>query len=313
MFSLSCCWCSHRHSDGYAMAREMADIGFEYVELSHGVRITLVPGILKAVDEGIIKVSSTHNFCPLPMGIVHAAPNLFEPSSLDAREHDQWLRHTKRSIDFAAQVKARVLVCHLGSVHFFWLNPGRKLRAYARRHARDAHMGNPRYRALLDKCSNRLRKRLGPYWERTKETVGEVLAYAKQKGVRLGFENREKFEELPFDADFADYFATLPADVSAGYWHDTGHADIKQSMGMIDHRAQLEKLSARTIGFHLHDVDAEGSDHQPIGTGHIDFNMVSEFWRPEHVLVLELSPRVPVEGVRISKERVEALLARKWA
>ena len=51
--------------------------------------------------------SSTHNFCPLPTGVVQAAPNLFEPSARESREHDQWLRHTKRSLDFAAQVKAR--------------------------------------------------------------------------------------------------------------------------------------------------------------------------------------------------------------
>lgn len=100
------------------MLREMADLGYEYVELSHGIRITLVPGILKAVEEGVVKISSTHNFCPLPTGVVQAAPNLFEPSVTEHREHDQWLRHTKRSIDFAAQVKARVLVCHLGSVTF---------------------------------------------------------------------------------------------------------------------------------------------------------------------------------------------------
>jgi hypothetical protein len=69
-------------------------------------------------------------------------------------------------------------------------------------------------------------------------------------------------------------------------------------------------MKPRTIGFHLHDVNAEGSDHQPIGTGHIDFKMVSEFWRPEHVLVLELSPRVSVAGVKASKEKIDGLLGR---
>ena len=119
ILALSTSWCSHRHTDGYVMLREMAALGYEYVELSHGIRITLVLGILKAVEEGVVKISSTHNFCPLPTGVVQAAPNLFEPSVTEHREHDQWLWHTKRSIDFAAQVKARVLVCHLGSVTFF--------------------------------------------------------------------------------------------------------------------------------------------------------------------------------------------------
>ena len=308
LLSLSTCWSSHRHNDGYAMAREAAGLGFEYLELSHGVRITLVPGILRAVEEGLIKISSTHNFCPLPTGVVHAAPNLFEPSADDLREHEQWLRHTKRSIDFAAQVKATVLVCHLGSVRFFWLNPGRKLRAYATRHADRKLVEDEAYRALLEKSRAKLRKKMAPFWEQTKQSVNEVLAYAKQKGVRLGLENREKFEELPVDEDFPAFISGLPADASAGYWHDTGHADIKETMGMINHRLQLDLMKPRTIGFHLHDVNAQGQDHQPIGTGHIDFKMVSEYWRPEHVLVLELSPRVSVEGVKASKAAVEALL-----
>ena len=41
-------------------------------------RITLLPGIIDAVDEGEIKISSLHNFCPLPMGVEHAAPNIFK-------------------------------------------------------------------------------------------------------------------------------------------------------------------------------------------------------------------------------------------
>ena len=107
------------------MLTDMAALGFEYVELSHGIRITLVPGIMRAVEEGVVKVSSTHNFCPLPTGVVQAAPNLFEPSVKQHREHDQWLRHTKRTIDFAAQVKARVVKWPWDLVEF---NAGELLR-----------------------------------------------------------------------------------------------------------------------------------------------------------------------------------------
>ncbi len=293
------------------MLREMAELGFEYVELSHGIRITLVPGILKAVEEGVVKISSTHNFCPLPTGVVQPAPNLFEPSAGDPREHDQWLRHTRRSIDFAAQVQARVVVCHLGSVSFFWFNPARRLRNYLRANrgaGRDPE--NRAYAALLEKCRAKLRKRMQPFWTRTKASVTEILEYAGQKGVKLGFENREKFEELPLDDDYAEFLQGLPAGAPAGYWHDTGHADIKEGMGLLNHRRHLEVLLPRTLGFHLHDVNGSGQDHQPVGEGHIDFDMVSSFWRPEHLLTLEFGPRLTVEEVRRSKARVESRLDR---
>jgi sugar phosphate isomerase/epimerase len=291
------------------MLREMADLGFEQVELSHGVRIVLVPGILKAVEEGVIKVGSTHNFCPLPIGVVQAAPNLFEPSATDHKEHEQWVRHTKRSIDFAAQVRARVVVCHLGSVSFFWSSPERKLKKYLRDKPGAGRDGDPKYAALVGKALEKLRKRMKPFWAQTRASVLEVFDYAAVKGVKLGFENREKFEELPLDADYADFVAGLPEGSPVGYWHDTGHADIKQTMGLLDHRVHLTKNAPRLIGFHLHDVSASGQDHQPIGSGQIDFKMVSEFWRPGQELVLELSPRVKPEDVLRSKENLEALLA----
>ncbi len=291
------------------MLQEIADLGFEYAELSHGIRITLVPGILKAVEEGVVKISSTHNFCPLPTGVVQAAPNLFEPSATEHREHDQWLRHTKRSLDFAAQVKARALVCHLGSVSFFWFNPGHDVRNYLRDHPNAGRKPEDKvYAALIQKSLLKLRKRMPPFWEQVKTSIAAMLDYAKQKGVVLGFENREKFEELPIDADYADFLASMPADAPVRYWHDTGHADIKEGMGLLNHREHLEKLKDRILGFHLHDVNAAGQDHQPVGSGHIDFKMVSSYWRPEHLLTLEFGPRLTVEDVRASKIKIESLL-----
>jgi sugar phosphate isomerase/epimerase len=291
------------------MLREIADLGFTHAELSHGIRIVLVPGILQAVEEGFIKISSTHNFCPLPAGIILPAPNLFEPSAPDERERDQWLRQTKRSIDFAAQVKAQVLVCHLGSVRFFWLNPGRKLKDHLAAQPDTAVAEDRAYQAVVRKAVAKLRKRMPKFWTNTKNSVNDILAYATERGVRLGFENREKFEELPVDEDYLAFLDGLPQPSPAGYWHDTGHAQIKQNLGLLNHRAHLEKMSPRLLGFHLHDVSEAGKDHQPVGTGKIDFKMVSEFWRPGQLLTLEFSPRVTVDEVRWSKERIEKLMS----
>jgi sugar phosphate isomerase/epimerase len=310
--ALSSCWCSQRHQDGYEMLREMADLGFGYAELSHGIRITLVPGILRAVEQGVIKIGSCHNFCPLPPGVSHAAPNLYLPSSTDARERDQWLRQSKRTIDFAAQVKARKVVLHLGSVEFFWMNPTRKAEAYY-----DAHTGadlsqDAGYQKRVAKALGKVKARMPEYWANTKASLVELLAYSEPKGVQLAFENREKFDELPLDADHPELIAALAKPGACGYWHDTGHAQIKHDMGLLNHREHLEKNAANLIGFHLHDVSAEGHDHQPIGTGKIDFEMVSGFWRPEHTLVLEFSPRLSPEQVLASKVRVEELLAKRF-
>jgi sugar phosphate isomerase/epimerase len=306
--ALSTAWCSHRHTDGLVMLQEMAGLGFTHIELSHGVRLSLVPGILRGYEEGVIKVSSVHNFCPLPPGVLQAAPNLYEPSSRDAQERDQWLRHTKRTIDFAVQVKARVVVCHLGSVVFFWFNPVRKLQRYLHHNRTPGRKGTEEYKTLMAEALQKMRTRMVPFWDNTRECIAKILDYATERGVKLGLENREKFEELPIDADFPSFLAGLPAGAPAGYWHDTGHAQIKQNLGLLDQRQQLEQNADRILGFHLHDVDEEGHDHRAVGSGRIDFGMVSEFWRPEHLLTLEIGPSATVEEVLSSKQRLEELI-----
>jgi sugar phosphate isomerase/epimerase len=291
------------------MLQEMAGLGFEWVELSHGIKIVLVPGILKAVAEGVVKIASVHNFCPLPTGVTHAAPNHYMPSATDARERDMWLRQSKRTIDFAHQVQATQLVLHLGAVEFFWFNPARPVDSYAQDHLGVDLAADPVYRKILAKSLKRLAARHPRYWKNTQESLATLLPYAEQKGVKLGFENREKFEELPLDADHAALIAALGKPQACGYWHDTGHAQIKDRMGLLKHRDHLALNAANLIGFHLHDVSADGRDHQAIGSGQIDFKMVSSFWQPEHTLVIELSPRLTPAEVLSSKRQVEALLA----
>lgn len=290
------------------MLKEMAGLGFERIELSHGIRISLAPGILKGVEEGIVKIRSVHNFCPLPMGVTQAAPNYFQPSSPDSKERDQWLRQTKRTIDFAHQVGAHLMVCHLGSVPYPWLLPDRHMTKYRASHPDAVASGDKAYKVLVQKAVAKLRSRMPPYWERTQDCVKSVLEYAAKKRVRLGLENREAFEELPVDVDFPEFLKGMPLPSPAGYWHDTGHAHLKEQMGLINHRAHLKANASRLLGFHLHDV-TDGHDHSIIGTGSIDFEMVRTFFRPEHLFVIELSPKVPVEGVLASKAKVEAMLA----
>lgn len=294
------------------MLREIADLGFTHAELSHGIRIVLVPGILKAVESGVIKIATTHNFCPLPTGITQAAPNLFEPSAEDSRELDQWLRHTKRSLDFAAQVHAKLCVFHLGSVRFWLFPPSRKIGAYLDRHPGADVLTDPKYAKLLKHGCETLREKMGPFWRQTLESLGKVDAYAQERGLRIGCENREKFEELPIDDDFPSLFDALGSGTSCGYWHDTGHAKIKEDMGLLNHKAHLTQNASKLLGFHLHDVNAKGKDHQPIGSGEIDFKMVSSFWRPEHLLTIELSPRVSIEDVVSSRYQLEALIAARF-
>src|SRR2546425_789016 len=116
MFSCSTCWNSGRHTDGAAMLQEILDLGFQRVELGHGIRLSLMEGIQKYYDAGKVTFTSLHNFCPLPIEITHAAPDCYQFSSHREQERERAIKLTHQTIDFAERLGAPIVVLHLGRV-----------------------------------------------------------------------------------------------------------------------------------------------------------------------------------------------------
>jgi sugar phosphate isomerase/epimerase len=110
-------------------------------------------------------------------------------------------------------------------------------------------------------------------------------------------EIREAVEEIPLEGDYLELLERVPAN-TVGYWQDIGHAHIKTTLGVIHHRAHLESLQPRLIGFHLHDVIYPDQDHRAPGTGGIDFKSLASYGGPDKIKVLELNPSVAAEEVR---------------
>jgi sugar phosphate isomerase/epimerase len=282
------------------MLCELAELGFKYVELSHGVRLTLVPGILKGVEEGVIKVSSLHNFCPLPVGVMGAAPNLYEPSAPSRKERVLWFYNTLKTMDFANRVGCDRIVLHSGRAHFLWGDP-----ESAFEKAFDASAGDPANEALTSVRKRGLaklnRKKKG-FMKRLDESYRLVAEKARESGVLLGVENREAFCELPLDDDMETFLESLKELESFGYWHDAGHAQLKERMGLLDHRKHLEKLRPYTIGFHLHDVSESNRDHLVPGTGVIDWSILADLVQQDDTVILELSPRLKSDEIRRGRD-----------
>ena len=298
MYSFSTCWNSHRHIDGRAMLREIRELGFEYAELSHGIRISLLPGILDAVNAGDIKISSLHNFCPLPLGVNHAAPNIFQFSSKEQRERESAYRHTIKTIETAARVKAPIVVLHMGSIDM--KDYGEKLKDLLVHRQRET----PKYEKLIEECLEKREAKKEKFFENTCAMLERLIEPARNNGVKLGIENREGVEELPLDSDFPFFFRRF-ADATIGYWHDTGHAQIKEELGFVHHRLLLDSLHSRLIGFHVHDVKFPCRDHCQPGTGVVDFAALKPMVRPDHVKVFELRPDLSPDEVRTGVAHVK--------
>jgi len=282
------------------MLEEIHSLGFEYAELSHGIRISLLPGILEAVDAGILKISSVHNFCPLPMGVERAAPNIFQFSSEDRREQENAFRYSLKTIETAVRVKAPVVVLHLGSVDMKDYTD--KLIELVKEGKRDT----PKYEKLCDEACRKREDRKEKYVNATANLLRHLIPEAESRGVRLGVENREAVEEIPFESDLELFFREFTSP-TVRYWHDTGHAQIKENLGFIRHAMHLESFTERLAGFHIHDVTYPGGDHQQPGTGCIDFAALKPFVRPEHIKVFEFKSSLSTEQVQAGVAHIKAL------
>jgi sugar phosphate isomerase/epimerase len=282
------------------MLREIRDLGFEYAELSHGIRISLLPGVFEGVDAKEIKISTVHNFCPLPIGVTHAAPNLFKFTSLDARERENAYRHSVKTIETAARLQAQLVVLHMGCID---------MKDYTDRLIDMLAKGereSPKFQKLCAEVEQKREQKKEKHQQLAGEMLTRLLEHAQRYGVRLGVENREALEEIPLESDFGFFFREF-SDPLICYWHDTGHAQIKENLGFIRHAMHLESMAERLAGFHIHDVQFPGRDHCPPGSGMIDFVALKPFVRPEHIKVFELNPGVPVEDLQIGVAHVKSI------
>jgi sugar phosphate isomerase/epimerase len=300
MYSLSTCWNSKRHTDGRAMLREIRELGFAFAELSHGIRLGLVPGVLEAVDAGEINISSLHNFCPLPMGVNHASPNLYEFSDERPRDRELAIKYTLKTLDFAQRVRAPAVVLHLGSI---------EMRDYTRKLSdlleRDGKK-TPRYEKLRAEAAAAREAKKAKAVERVYATLNLIVHEAEKRDLKLGIENRQGLDEIPLEDDFEFFFRNFDSP-NIVYWHDVGHAQIKENLGFIHHAQHLEALTGRLAGFHIHDVVFPAGDHAPPGTGTVDFAALKPFAKPGHIKVFELSPTLPAAAVQRGIAHVKAL------
>ena len=282
------------------MLREVRDLGFEYAELSHGTRISLMPGILDAVNAGEIKISTLHNFCPLPMGVNQSAPNLYQFTAESDRERESAIKHTLKTLEFATRVKAPLVVLHLGSVEM--KDYSGKFKEMLER----GEKGSSKYEKLIAELMKVRESKKGKFVERLYASLGKVIPEAEARGIKLGCENREALEELPFEDDFALLFRELSSPVMT-YWHDTGHAQIKENLGFIQHAQHLQTFSDRLSGFHIHDVQPPARDHCAPGSGSVNFGALKSVVKPQHIKVFEFSPAMPLEVLKQGVVHVKQL------
>ncbi len=289
--ALSTRWNARRHTDGAAMVDEILALGFSMIEIGYDLRRDLVSGLHRRIREGAVRVVSVHNYCPVPMGAPRGSPEIFLFSDLDRATRDRAVEHTIRTIRFAAECGAHVVVAHGGYVrHWRPLMP-RLLEELQR---------DPESRAvqrLRSRIEWRRERRVRRHLDALRETVERLVPVLKESGVTLALENLPAWEAVPTEMEWKTMLEEFQG-APLGYWHDTGHGQIREHAGFINHQRLFERVLPYTVGMHIHDVRFPATDHLMPPGGTVDFSSFAEAAKLPIPKVIEPAPDTLAEALR---------------
>jgi sugar phosphate isomerase/epimerase len=299
MLAFSSCWNNHRHTDGESMIEEIVDLGFTNIELSHGMTIAKLPGILKAHERGLFTCSGVHNFFPSPVEVMIDAPDAYEYTSHRPFDRQRAMDMTYKTLDLAAQFNARYLVLHMGSVP---MNPA----AWTKKLTTTVSEGGQH---TPDYIKHKLafvkkREKIGPlYYSRAIDSLTKIADRAEKVGIKLAIESRSRFEDMPTEREMIALQAHFAEHPAVGYWHDFGHVQLKHNLGLLDHIEWLEKIAPHIIGGHVHDVQWPARDHRTPYSGTLEYASLLKFFPAGCPLIWELSPTRQTEEIKTALAR----------
>lgn len=301
--AFSTCWNSSRHQDGADLIREILDLGFDTVELSHGMNVSLLPGITRFYEKGRFRVCGLHNFCPSPVEVMIDAPDVYEFTSYRQHVRDRALSLTRKTIEFAARFQAGYVVLHMGSVAM-------KPRTTALEDmVRDGHLHSRRYvrRKLAFVREREGKARLA--YSRARDALRRLADEAAEKDIVLAVESRSHYEQVPSEREMVELMDEFAGHPGIGYWHDFGHVQRKHNLGLLDHAQWLEKMRPHLVGCHVHDVEWPERDHRVPFMGDMGMEKLIPLLPAEVPMVWELSSSRRRVHIRRAREAWDALMA----
>ncbi len=270
MLSISTSWRSSRHTDGEIMLNELHELGFEGIELGQGLRISLLPGVKRALRKGRVRLTGLHHVCPLPLDGRLTSPSL---TSQRASERQEAIRHCIRTLDYAAELEAGYVIIHLEKP-----GPAETSKALLDRIERGELYTRDFVRQKLELIRRR-RSSSPRFLQRAKEVLETLVKEAARRGVTLAVEARPDYEERPNESELLDLMRSFEGERHFGYWHDFGAIQRKTHLTFLDHHQWLDRIRPFLVGCHLHDVQWPGQTHE------VPFSGLTPFE--------ELIPRLP--------------------
>lgn len=288
MLALSTAWKSATVDTGFEILNAVSETGFSAVELEYRITESMYEELRPALRRREPEVTSVHNIFPATDPVNRTASlDLFHLSSLDKEEREQGVKLTQNTIRIANDLEAPAIVVHLGEVDMenemdtiFDFYENQKL-------------GSGESKQFIESKLQERETKNKRHLEAVLFSLEKINQEAEKQNVFVGLETRYYYHEIPNFGEFQTIFAEFEGS-NLGYWHDTGHAQVKENLGFEKHENYLKTFSDQLLGMHLHDVVGT-EDHLAPGAGEVDFDMVKSYLTPDIVRVIEVQSKVTKE------------------
>ena len=259
--SLSTVWNIERHDNAARLIEEVRSLGFSSVELNFKVPLSMFAQFEEAVARREIRITSTHNYCPVPAGhaVEAANPDVPDLASIDEQTRKEAVLLTRDSIIAAARVGAAALVVHSGKV------TSEARTRYIIEIIKTAGKKKKKFKKVQNDAVAERREKQKEHFDALCTSYSELVPVAREHNIVLGVENRFHYRELPSVAEFTALFRYFDPAVLR-YWHDVGHAYILEQLGFYPENAFFASFYKRMAGMHIHDI-IDLQDHQTPGSG----------------------------------------------
>jgi sugar phosphate isomerase/epimerase len=301
MLGISTAWWQDSSLSGDEIVQDILNLDFQGMELEYRVTQSRYQE-MKARLKKDIAVLSVHNYFPKPddPSVREGGGDLFLLSSTDHDERSRALKYTIKTLEHANDLEVPVVVIHLGRVAM----PSPK--AIIIKLFQEGKMDQSEGLNFMKEQKEIRHSKKQNNVDAVLKSLDILNREAERQGVFLGIENRSHFHEIPNFEEIGLILRVFDGG-RIRYWHDVGHANVQENIGICKQKALLEAYAHCMAGIHVHDVKGI-EDHLAPGQGDMDFNQFKPYVKPETIQILELHPKVNRAAIEKGRRIIEESL-----